>query len=114
MPPLPAGGPAIVFGDLHGRSAADGLPRDALRIARACGVGAGLNDPFAGGHTVARHAAPARGIHALQVEIDRRCYLDVDGRSLGSNAGKPAQLIRRLAGELGTALLNRTLPAAAE
>ena len=42
----------------------------------AAGFDAGLNDPFAGGHVIERHARPARGVHALQIEIDRRCYLD--------------------------------------
>ena len=114
MPPPANGGPAIVFGDRHGRTAAGWLPREALRIARSCRFGAGLNDPFAGGHTIERHAAPKRGIHALQIEIDRRCYLGPDGRSLGPKAQTSADLIRRLAVELGDALLDRSLPAAAE
>ncbi len=113
MPP-PNGGPAVVFGDRHGRTAAGWLSTEALRIARSCGFGAGLNDPFAGGHTIERHAAPERGIHALQIEIDRRSYLAPDGRSLDSRAHKSAELIRRLANSLGSALLSRTLPAAAE
>ena len=114
MPPPPSGGPAIIFGDRHGRTAPVWLASEALRIARSCRFGAGLNDPFAGGHTIERHAAPQRGIHALQVEIDRRCYLGADGRSLAPNAQNSAELIRRLATELGSALLDRSLPAAAE
>jgi N-formylglutamate amidohydrolase len=37
---------------------------------------AALNEPFAGGHVIDRHAWPARNVHALQLEVDRRCYLD--------------------------------------
>ena len=38
---------------------------EAMAIARRCGFDAGLNDPFAGGHVIERHARPARGVHAL-------------------------------------------------
>ena len=68
--------PPIVFGDCRGRTADAWVSSEALRIARRCGFEAGLNDPFAGGHVIDRHARPARGVHALQIEIDRRCYLD--------------------------------------
>ena len=114
MPPPPGGGPAVVFGDRHGRTAAGWLTTEALRLARACGFGAGLNDPFAGGHTIDCHADPARGLHAVQVELDRRCYLAPGGRHLDSRARKSAELLRRLAMGHGAALLSRSLPTAAE
>ena len=34
------------------------------------------NTPYAGGYSLDRHGAPRKGIHALQVEIDRSLYLD--------------------------------------
>src|SRR5438132_7739342 len=63
MPPPPAGVPPVVFGDGRGRTAEPWLSREAMAIARRSGFEAGLNDPFAGGHVIERHAAPARGIH---------------------------------------------------
>ena len=77
MPPPPTGVPPIVFGDCRGRTADAWVSaRGAGDRPSAAGFEAGLNDPFAGGHVIERHARPARGVHALQIEIDRRCYLD--------------------------------------
>lgn len=81
MPPLPVppgGGraPQVVIGDLFGRSARGQFSQAALRLAGWHGFEATLNTPYAGGHILERHGQPGRGIHALQVEIDRSLYLD--------------------------------------
>ncbi|MES2120692.1 MAG: N-formylglutamate amidohydrolase [Pseudomonadota bacterium] len=115
MPPPPEGIAPIVFGDCRGRTADPWVSAAALAIARRSGFDAGLNDPFAGGHVIDRHARPARGIHALQVEIDRRCYLDEGMSAPGPGFDSVANLIDALAVELGEALLGRLqLPTAAE
>jgi N-formylglutamate amidohydrolase len=114
MPPPPDGIPAIVFGDCRGRSAEPWVGDEAMRIARRLGFTAGLNDPFAGGHVIERHAQPARGVHALQVEIDRGCYLDASLKAAGPGFDRVATLLERLAAELGEGLLGRHLATAAE
>ena len=114
MPPPAAGIPAIVFGDGRGRTADGWVSQSALAIARAAGFEAGLNDPFAGGHVIERHARPARGVHALQIEIDRRCYLDPALKEPGPGFDGVARLIETLAVELGEALLGRQFATAAE
>lgn len=114
MPPPALGVPQIVFGDCHGHSAAPWLSAEAVRIAREAGYEAGLNDPFAGGHIVERHSAPERGIHALQLEIDRRCYLDDRLDEPGPGFDSVASLIEALAVGLGNALLDGQLATAAE
>jgi N-formylglutamate amidohydrolase len=114
MPPPPAGIPPIVFGDGRGRTADPWVSRAAVEIAGRCGFEAGLNDPFAGGHVIERHARPAHGIHALQIEIDRRCYLDEALTEPGAGFDAVATLIERLAVELGEALLGRHFATAAE
>jgi N-formylglutamate amidohydrolase len=86
----------IVFGDRHGGSAAPWLAGQAARIARAEGWSAALNDPYAGGHVVERHGRPDRNIHALQIEIDRCCYLAGDLRRPGPGFDRAARLIERL------------------
>jgi N-formylglutamate amidohydrolase len=73
-----------------------------------------LNEPFAGGHVIARHARPSMGIHALQLEIDRRCYLDNRLQRPGSGFDKVAALIETLAVELGQGLAGRQFATAAE
>ena len=65
-------------------------------------------------HVIDRHAAPARGIHALQIELDRRCYLDKALRSPGPGFDEAAALIEALAVGLGEALLGRQFATAAE
>lgn len=94
----------LVLGDRHGGSAAPWLAAEAARIARAEGWSAALNDPYAGGHVVERHGRPERGLHALQVEIDRSCYLARGPRGPGPGFDRAARLIARLATGLAEAL----------
>lgn len=80
MPPIrPQSGelaPQVVIGDRFGQSAAGPIMRQAVEIVSAHGLRVGVNAPYAGGHTLDRHGCPQRGIHALQIEIDRTLYLD--------------------------------------
>jgi len=114
MPPAPMGIPPIVFGDCRGRSADAWLGKEAIAIAVSRGFEAGLNDPFAGGHVVDRHGRPSRGVHALQIEIDRRCYLDERLRDPGPGFDRAASLIEGLAVGLGEALIGNQYATAAE
>jgi N-formylglutamate amidohydrolase len=36
----------------------------------------GRNAPYAGGYTTRRYGRPRRGVHVLQIEINRGLYLD--------------------------------------
>jgi N-formylglutamate amidohydrolase len=114
MPPPPDGVPPVVFGDCRGRTADSWLSSEAVAIARRHGFEAGLNDPFAGGHVIERHARPASGVHALQIEFDRRRYLDKTLRKPGPGFDEAASLLEALAVELGHALLGRQFATAAE
>jgi N-formylglutamate amidohydrolase len=114
MPPPPEGVPAIVFGDCRGRTADAWVSAEAMAIVKRLGLDAGLNDPFAGGHVIERHGRPANGAHSLQVEIDRRCYLDTRLMKPGRGFDRVATLIETLAVELGQELLGRRYATAAE
>jgi N-formylglutamate amidohydrolase len=114
MPPPPDGVPPIVFGDCRGRTADDWLTAEAMTVARRGGFEAALNDPFAGGHVIERHGQPGRGIHAIQLEIDRSCYLDDKLAKPGRGFDRVAALIETLAVELGQALIGRQFATAAE
>ena len=114
MPPPPDGVPPIVVGDCRGRTADGWLSAEAIAVVQRSGFEAGLNDPFAGGHVIERHAQPQRGIHALQLEIDRRCYLDDKLAKPGRGFDSVAALIETLAVELGQALIGRQYATAAE
>ncbi len=81
MPPLPppAAGqapPGIVLGDRFGRSASTRLIGLAADVVASHGIGVAQNHPYAGDHLIERHGRPEKGLHAIQVEIDRLLYLD--------------------------------------
>lgn len=122
MPPLPAR-PAgespgeFVVGDRFGASCSQRLVSSAFEWFDRNGRVAVHNRPYAGGYVLDRHAAPARGIHALQLEICRSSYLDArhdepSGRFAGV-ARSLAALVRVLAAEVADIGGSR-LPLAAE
>lgn len=108
MPPLPARsgerGAEFVIGDRFGASCNGGLVASAFAHFSEARRGAAHNRPYAGGYVLERHAAPARGIHALQLEIDRSSYLDFrlaePGAGMAAVVRVLAGLVRRLAGEV--------------
>ena len=112
--PSPDGGPSIIIGDRYGQSAAPWITTEAVKIVTSTGFRAGVNQPFAGGHVIQRHGNPAREVHALQIEIDRRCYLRPDGAAPGPGFARTARLIEQLAVCLGEFLLDRRFSEAAE
>lgn len=106
----------LVIGNRHGSTAAAFLTDLCRHTAEHQGFSAACNDPYAGGYVIAAHGAPKMGVHALQLELDRRCYLDSGGKTPGPGFDRSARLIQSIAETLGAALLNRrsALPLAAE
>jgi N-formylglutamate amidohydrolase len=108
MPPLPARAgqprPQVVLGDRFGASCDGRLVAAACASLEQARRPLAHNRPYAGGYVLGRHAAPARGVHALQLEIDRSEYLD--SRLDGLGEGVPtliadlSRLVRALAGEV--------------
>ena len=109
MPPLrpegPARPPQIVLGDRFGRSADGALCDLALRTMARSGFEVALNHPYAGGYVLDRHGRPARGIHALQVEIDRTLYLAADLKQPGLGLARVSAALAHLVGTLAQDLL---------
>ena len=114
MPPPPRGTAAVVLGDRESRSADPWVASAAADIVRRHGFGSSLNHPFAGGHVVERHGRPSDNIHALQLEIDRRSYLDHRLSAPGPGFDRVARLVDDIAVHLGEALLRRRYATAAE
>ena len=114
MPPRPDGRPQIVIGDRHGHSASPGLAAAAERIAREHGYTVNRNIPYAGGWIVERHGAPRWNVHALQIEIDRRCYLRADLRTPGPGFDHASLFLAALAAQLGQLLSTQYAAEAAE
>lgn len=116
MPPLPTGdaAPDIVLGDRFGRSAASRIVDRLAAVAEARGLRVAFNSPYAGGHALDRHGAPAAGIHAVQIEIDRRLYLAPDLRAPGPGVARIRALIAALVAAASDELAPAGLGLAAE
>ena len=80
----------------------------------ASGHHAALNAPYPGGHILSRHGRPAHQIHAIQIEIDRRLYLDSSLTVLGKGFDDTAMLLRRVIDAAADELLTGGLTLAAE
>jgi N-formylglutamate amidohydrolase len=107
MPTLTGLRPArIVIGDRHGRTAAHGLAARLAAVARAEGYSAAINAPYAGAHAIERHGRPARGVHAIQIEVDRSLYLQRDMRAVSAGL----EPVRALIATLARAAIEATRP----
>jgi len=115
MPPIKSpDAPDLVVGDRFGHSAAGRLSEAARTLCTADGFSVAHNAPYAGGAIVQRHGAPRANIHALQIEIDRRCYLAAGLTTPSAGVGRVQMLIQRLAQGLAEAACSERTAAAAE
>lgn len=76
--PSAATAPDVVLGDRYGTAASHALLRRAEQAFQSQGFSVGRNVPYAGGYTTHLYGQPAKGIHALQIEVNRALYLDED------------------------------------
>ena len=74
----PSGGPRpdVVIGDRFGTSCDARLTRQLREGFASRGYDVQLNRPYAGGFITEHHGRPGRGVHAVQLEINRGLYLD--------------------------------------
>jgi N-formylglutamate amidohydrolase len=115
MPPLPGGAAArVVIGDRFGRSAGGRLVHRLEGEVIAAGHRAALNTPYPGGYILSRHGRPDQHIHAIQIEIDRRLYLDASLTAPGKGFAGTAALLRRMIDAATDELLTGGLALAAE
>lgn len=69
-------GADIVLGDRHGASCNPELVDFVEHMMRGLGFMVQRNQPYAGGFITEHYGNPARGLHALQIEINRALYMD--------------------------------------
>lgn len=109
MPPLRQPGQGgegaeFVIGDRFGSSCTASLSALALRHLAESGRRVAHNRPYSGGYALDHHAAPRRGIHALQIEVCRASYLDAQleqsGPRLPAIVKTLTSLVRLLAEEI--------------
>ncbi len=70
--------PDFIIGDRYGTSASAELSRAAMSFLEDLGFAAVRNKPYAGGFITEHYGRPLRGLHALQVEVNRSLYVDED------------------------------------
>ena len=68
--------PDIIPGDLHGRSCAGSLSMLTQRFWQDIGFTVAMNYPYAGGAITRMYGEPRNGVHAIQVELNRRLYMN--------------------------------------
>ena len=77
----------FVVGDRDGTTAHPALTRLIGEHLRALGYSVSYNHPYKGVELVRRHADPANGRHSVQLEINRRLYMDEQTLALSSGFG---------------------------
>lgn len=106
MPPLSArspgeAAPEFVIGDRFGASCDGGVVASAFSVFAESARRVSHNRPYAGGYVLERHASRHEGLHCMQLEIDRTCYLDSrmaePGPGFAATVELVVGLVRRLA-----------------
>ena len=98
--------PDIVLGDRNGISCDPEVAGAAERVLAGRGLIVSRNTPYAGGYTTQHYGTPARGVHGLQIEINRALYMDEATRepgpglaALAEAMGAVMEAVSTLAGE---------------
>jgi N-formylglutamate amidohydrolase len=68
--------PDFIIGDRFGSSASVALTEHAIGLLIAMGYTVAHNKPYAGGFITEHYGRPSRGLHALQVEVNRGLYMN--------------------------------------
>lgn len=66
----------FVLGDRDGTTCAPEFTDFVARVLRGRGYDVRINDPYKGVEIVRRHGRPAENRHSLQIEVNRRLYMD--------------------------------------
>lgn len=66
----------VVPGTRQRSTTAAGVIEATERVAARFQLGVAHDEPYRGGHTTVRYGRPSAGIHAIQIELNRRLYMD--------------------------------------
>ena len=70
----------FVLGDRDGSTCDAAFTAHVAAVLRELGYRVAINDPYKGVELVRAYSDPARGRHSLQVEINKRLYMDEAAR----------------------------------
>ncbi|PHP67222.1 N-formylglutamate amidohydrolase [Zhengella mangrovi] len=71
-----SGSADFIVGDRFGTSASAVVSEHAISLLKGMGYAVAYNKPYAGGFITEHYGRPPRGLHAIQIEINRGLYLD--------------------------------------
>jgi len=90
----------IVLGDRDGTTASPMLASMAADFFRRLGYSVSVNHPYKGVELVRRYSDPRSGRHSLQLEINRKLYMDETTLALEPRSEQVKQHLQRLTHEL--------------
>lgn len=70
------GTPDFILGDAYGTACDPALVNRVELCLRRLGYSVRRNEPYAGGYVTRHYGRPREGVHALQIEVSRRLYMD--------------------------------------
>ena len=107
--------PDFIVGDRFGASAASHLTEQAIGLLMSMGYTVAHNKPYAGGFITEHYGRPARGLHALQIEVNRSIYIDearLEKRAdFDALAGSIAVFMQQMAGFVADFAIDQALAA---
>ena len=86
----------FVLGDRDGTTCAPAFTQLVAMTLKAIGYDVAINDPYKGVEIVHRHGHPEHRRHSLQIEMNRRLYMDEETLVPSSGFGKVAADLERL------------------
>jgi N-formylglutamate amidohydrolase len=104
MGQMPGSRPHFVLGDRFGASCDARLTRFMRDVLQGAGYEVQLNRPYAGGFITEYYGNPTRGVHALQLEINRGLYLSEASFSKTRDFAKLTRIIEDMAVKVFAAL----------
>lgn len=93
--------PDFVVSDRDGTTAGGGFTEQVAATLRAFGYKVGVNDPYKGAELIRAYSRPLENRHSVQIEINRRLYMDEEAVIRHDGFGPLARNLDRLVGQVG-------------
>jgi N-formylglutamate amidohydrolase len=90
----------FVLGDRDGTTCEPGFTNFVAVVLKEMGYDVRVNDPYKGVELVRAYSDPAQNKHSLQVEVNRRLYMDEDTREPNENFATLKQDLTKLIEEV--------------
>jgi N-formylglutamate amidohydrolase len=94
----------IVLSDREGETCAPAFLEAARSLLTAEGLNVAVNDPYKGAEIVRRYGRPGEGRHSLQLEVNRRLYMDEARLERTAGFAATQQLLTRFLASLAAAV----------